>query len=140
MIFLARTGIEYFHMGIFVSLWVYLIKKYGCQTKAFFSVFQCFLDYRDTALTSTRCTRSGLKALQTTMQKDVNIYFLQLKWFREKQKFQKQPDVFFCYSLYAWKSTKGCFFCYSLCFRLPVQCAKYKAHALKLTYWSLRLT
>ena len=36
---------KYFHMGIFLILWVYLIKKYGCQTKAFFSVNQCFLDH-----------------------------------------------------------------------------------------------
>ena len=46
--FLARTWIKYFHMGIFVILGVYLIKKYGCQSKAFFSVFQCFLDHRET--------------------------------------------------------------------------------------------
>ena len=45
--FLARIWIKYFHMGIFVILGVYLIKKYGCQTQAFFSVFQCFLDHRD---------------------------------------------------------------------------------------------
>ena len=44
--FLAKTWIEYFHIGIFVILGVYAIKKYGCQTQNFFSVFQCFLDHR----------------------------------------------------------------------------------------------
>ena len=41
--FLARTWIEYFRMGIFVIPSVYLIKKHGCQTQAYISVFQCFL-------------------------------------------------------------------------------------------------
>ena len=43
-----------------------------------------------------------LKALQTRMQIDGNIFF-QLKWFRrypQKHKFQNQLDVYFCYSLY----------------------------------------
>ena len=31
---------EYFHMGIFVIPGVFLIKKYGSQTTAFFSIFQ----------------------------------------------------------------------------------------------------
>ena len=44
--FLARIWMKYFHMGIFVILRVYLVKQYGCQTQAFFSVFQCFLDHR----------------------------------------------------------------------------------------------
>ena len=37
---------EYFHMGIFVMSGVCLIRKYGFQTTAFFSVFQCFSGYR----------------------------------------------------------------------------------------------
>ena len=44
--FLAWTWMKYFHMGIFVILRVCLIKKYGYQTQAFSSVYQCFLDHR----------------------------------------------------------------------------------------------
>ena len=40
--FLARTWIEYFHMGIFVILWVYLIKKYGYKAQPFFLYFSFF--------------------------------------------------------------------------------------------------
>ena len=42
--FLARIHMEYFHMGIFVTPRVYLIRKYGCQTQAFFFVFHRFFD------------------------------------------------------------------------------------------------
>ena len=48
--FLARTWMKYFRMGIFVILRVYLIKKYGYQAQAIFSVFQGFLDHRALAL------------------------------------------------------------------------------------------
>ena len=41
---------KYFRMGIFVILRVYLIKKYGYQAQAIFSVFQGFLDHRALAL------------------------------------------------------------------------------------------
>ena len=40
--FLGRIHIEYFHLSFFVILGVYLIKKYGCHTQAFFSLFQSF--------------------------------------------------------------------------------------------------
>ena len=36
VIFFARIHIEYFHLGIFVTLGVCLIKKYGSQITAFF--------------------------------------------------------------------------------------------------------
>ena len=35
---------EYFHLGIFVIPWVYLIRKYGSQTQAFFFAFHRFFD------------------------------------------------------------------------------------------------
>ena len=35
---------EYFHLGIFVIPRVYLIRKYGSQTQAFFFVFHRFFD------------------------------------------------------------------------------------------------
>ena len=38
---------KYFHMGIFVIPVVCLIRKYGSQTTAFFSAFQCFSGYRE---------------------------------------------------------------------------------------------
>ena len=38
---------EYFHVGIFVILGVCLIRKYGSQTTAFFSIFQCSSGCRD---------------------------------------------------------------------------------------------
>ena len=37
--FLARTHMEYFHLGIFVIPKVYLIRKYGFQTPEFFNNF-----------------------------------------------------------------------------------------------------
>ena len=43
--FVAKKHIKFFHTNIFVILRVYLIKKYGCQTQAFF-LFQCFLNHR----------------------------------------------------------------------------------------------
>ena len=42
--FLARIHMEYFHLGIFVMPWVYLIRKYGSRTQAFFFVFHGFFD------------------------------------------------------------------------------------------------
>ena len=41
--FLARIHMEYFHLGIFVIPRVYLIRKYGSQTQAFF--FSFFIDF-----------------------------------------------------------------------------------------------
>ena len=35
---------EYFHLGIFVTPRVYLIRKYGSQSQAFFSVVHRFFD------------------------------------------------------------------------------------------------
>ena len=40
--FLARIHMEYFHVAIFVISRVCLIRKYGSQSTAFFSVFHCF--------------------------------------------------------------------------------------------------
>ena len=48
--FFARIHIEYFHLGIFVTLGVCLIRKYGSRNTAFFSVFQCFSGYRVASL------------------------------------------------------------------------------------------
>ena len=42
--FLARIHMKYFHLGIFVIPRVYLIRKYGYQTQAFFFVFHRFFD------------------------------------------------------------------------------------------------
>ena len=36
-----------FQMGVFVIPEVCLIRRYGSQTTAFFSVFQCFSGYRE---------------------------------------------------------------------------------------------
>ena len=44
--FVTRTHMKYFHMGIFVIPGVCLIRKYGSQNTALFSVFQCFSGYR----------------------------------------------------------------------------------------------
>ena len=35
---------EYFHLGIFVTPRAYLIRKYGSQSQAFFSVVRRFFD------------------------------------------------------------------------------------------------
>ena len=45
--FLAWIHMEYFYVGIFEIPGVCLIWKYGSQTTAFFSVFQCFSGYRE---------------------------------------------------------------------------------------------
>ena len=37
---------EYFYMGIFVIPWVYLIRKYGSQTQAFFLLFSQIFRHR----------------------------------------------------------------------------------------------
>ena len=44
--FLNRTNIEYFHLNIFVILWVYLIKKIWVWYPGSFSLFQSFSGHR----------------------------------------------------------------------------------------------
>ena len=60
VIFLARIQIEYFHLGSFVTLGVYLIKKYGCHTQAYFSLFQSFSGYRDKRWFHKTCKKERL--------------------------------------------------------------------------------
>ena len=47
---------EYFHVGIFVIPRACLVRKYGSQNTAFFSVFQC----------SSGCRVLGMKYLSRT--------------------------------------------------------------------------
>ena len=49
--FLSRIHMKYFHMCIFVIPGACLIRKYGSQTTAFFSLFQCFSNSRGTVMT-----------------------------------------------------------------------------------------
>ena len=56
--FLARTHMEYFHLGIFMTLGGNLIKKYECHAQAFFSVFQSFSGNRASLLTPNVCEAS----------------------------------------------------------------------------------
>ena len=49
---------KYFQMGIFVIPGACLIRKYGSQTTAFVSVFQCFSGYREAVKKSQRKSRT----------------------------------------------------------------------------------
>ena len=61
--FLCWIHIEYFHLGIFVIPWVCLIRKYGSQNLALFSVFQCFSGYRGYSIAKWFCTSFFVNAI-----------------------------------------------------------------------------
>ena len=81
--FLARIHMKYFQMGIFVIRGVCLIRKYGSQTTAFFSVFQCFSGYRGCKIILFMCTIFRSLVSKTVNNYLFTIFGLASGWLRD---------------------------------------------------------